>query len=303
MSDQWDVGGLARDYIVPPFSVLDTRSGLWRDRKAAWDAKGLTSGDGRKDDNLGGLSTLPSDFDTAGQSIFDPVLAELAVRWFSHDGWHVLDPFAGGSVRGIVTELSGRRYTGIDLRPEQVDANQRQATAIGCSPTWIVGDSRRVRSLVDDQYDMLLSCPPYFDLEVYSDDPADLSNAGDYDTFLADYQHIISESCALLRPNRFAVWVVGDLRDPKTGMVRGLVPDTISAFRRAGLALYNDAILLNQVGTMAMRAPRQFKASRKMGRIHQYVLVFAKGRPKLSEWGLGDIGAIEPQLSMFGDAA
>ena len=57
---------------------------------------------------------------SSGTSIFDPVLCELAYRWFTPPAAHILDPFAGGSVRGIVAAKLGRRYTGIDLRAEQI---------------------------------------------------------------------------------------------------------------------------------------------------------------------------------------
>ena len=65
-----------------------------------------------------------------GTSIFDPVLAELAYTWFSPVGGTIIDPFAGGSVRGIVASKTGRDYIGVDLRPEQVEANERQAEDI-----------------------------------------------------------------------------------------------------------------------------------------------------------------------------
>ena len=63
---------------------------------------------------------------SSGTSIFDPVLCELAYRWFSPPQGIVLDPFAGGSVRGIVASHLGRKYTGIDLRSEQIIANRAQ---------------------------------------------------------------------------------------------------------------------------------------------------------------------------------
>jgi hypothetical protein len=63
---------------------------------------------------------------SAGTSIFDPVLAELLLRWFSPPGGLVLDPFAGGSVRGVVTAMLGRRYLGIDLSEAQIEANREQ---------------------------------------------------------------------------------------------------------------------------------------------------------------------------------
>ena len=48
----------------------------------------------------------------SGTSIFDPVLCELAYRWYCPPGGVILDPFAGGSVRGIVASKLGRRYVG-----------------------------------------------------------------------------------------------------------------------------------------------------------------------------------------------
>src|SRR5574337_294332 len=63
----------------------------------------------------------------SGTSIFDPVLCEIAYRWFSPPGGTVLGPFAGGSVRGIVAAKLGRQYIGGELRPEQVEANRAQA--------------------------------------------------------------------------------------------------------------------------------------------------------------------------------
>jgi hypothetical protein len=69
---------------------------------------------------------LPDSEISSGTSIFDPVLCELAYRWFSPPAGRVLDPFAGGSVRGIVAAALGRSYVGIDLRVEQIAANRAQ---------------------------------------------------------------------------------------------------------------------------------------------------------------------------------
>ena len=115
-----------------------------------------------------------SDAPTAsGTSIFDPVLCEIAYRWFCPPGGTVLDPFAGGSVRGIVAARLGRPYVGIELRAEQVGANQAQADLAGDpSPRWIAGDSRDLARLAAGiEADLVFSCPPYWNLERYSDDP------------------------------------------------------------------------------------------------------------------------------------
>src|SRR5690625_3376786 len=66
-----------------------------------------------------------------GTSIFDPVLCEIAYRWFSPPEGVVLDPFAGGSVRGIIASRLGREYVGIELRAEQVEATEGHAATGG----------------------------------------------------------------------------------------------------------------------------------------------------------------------------
>lgn len=246
-----------------------------------------------------------ADTTAAGTSVFDPVLCECAYRWWSPPGASVLDPFAGGSVRGLVAAYLGLQYTGVELRPEQVDANRAQAVRMGVAPHWVVGDSTQLDTLLPDDYqcDMLFTCPPYYNLEVYSDDPADLSNLPTYDAFLSAYRQVIVQAVARLRPDRYAVYVVSDVRD-KGGMYYGLHSDTIRAFADAGLRLYNDAVLINSYGTLPLRVGAQFDAGRKLGRAHQNVVVFAKGKPEPRDWTLRmDVGQPpSPQLSLWDDA-
>lgn len=222
----------------------------------------------------------------AGTSIFDPVLCELSYRWFSPNGGTVLDPFAGGSVRGIVASRLGRAYTGVDLSERQVEANRIQAGAIANTPIpeWIVGDS----SAVDlPAADYVFSCPPYFDLEVYSDDPRDLS-VMKWEAFLDVYRTIIARCAAALRENRFATFVVGDIRAPG-GHYRNFVGETVRAFADAGMPLWNEAILVTAVGSLPIRAGKQFVSSRKLGKTHQNVLTFVKGNPVEAVAACGEI--------------
>jgi len=134
---------------------------------------------------------------------------------------------------------------------------------------------------------MIFSCPPYADLEVYSDNPADLSNMK-YPEFLDAYREIIKKSCDLLKEDSFACFVVGEVRDSK-GVYYNFVSDTIAAFQDAGMKYYNEIILLNQSGTGALRCERQMKASRKVVKTHQNVLVFVKGDAKKATLKCGDI--------------
>lgn len=215
--------------------------------------------------------------------MFDPVVCEVMYRWFNIDGGRILDPFAGGAVRGLVAGALGMPYFGNDLRPEQVDANRETLKQFKMetspAPTWTIGDSRNIDSILQEQgedapFDMIFSCPPYADLEKYSDRADDLSNM-EYEDFLAAYQEIITKSCRLLKDNSFAVFVVGEVRDHK-GIYRGFVQDTIKAFQQAGLQYYNELILVTQVASSAMRA-RLSMVNRKPSRVHQTCLAMYKG--------------------------
>jgi hypothetical protein len=220
---------------------------------------------------------------TTGTSIFDPVLCELAYRWFCPPGGYVLDPFAGGSVRGIVAARLGRHYTGVDLSAPQIEANRSQGETLCADatlrPVWHCGDSATIRTICPDVHaDFLFSCPPYGSLEQYSDNPKDLSTFTK-DQFNTTYAHIIKEALSLLKNDRFACFVVGDYRD-KTGCYCNLPGVTIAAFAEAGARLYNYAILVTAVGSLPIRVSRQFPIGKKLGKTHQDILVFVKGDPK-----------------------
>ena len=298
-------GNLSDRFMIPPFTVLNAREGWWQDRKRAWLALGIESETGRdakcnaSGQTFKGSKSAESDLLTNQTSIFDPVLCEIAYRWFSPVGGLILDPFAGGSVRGIVASKLGRQYIGHELRQEQVDANRAQGSEL-CGdeehpPAWTCGDSRNIdTTCADVEADMVFSCPPYADLEVYSDDPKDLSTMK-YSDFRAVYFEIIKKACDRLKPDSFACFVVGEVRDKKGNYI-DFVGDTVQAFRDAGLHYYNEAILVTCVGNTSLTTSRNFPIARKLGKTHQNILVFVKGSGKKAA---DRCGAVDVDESMF----
>lgn len=284
-------GPVADRFGFPPFSVLDARSGEWQDRKRAWARVGIRGEVGRDAASIhcptSATTAVPLE-DANFTSIFDPTLCECAYRWFCPDGGQIVDPFAGGSVRGIVAGMLGRRYWGCDLREEQIEANNAQADEIApdVRPVWVCGDAMTVLDEAPDA-DFVFSCPPYGDLEKYSDDPADLSSM-EWHTFKAAYSRIILRSVKKLKQDRFACFVVGDFRD-KRGFYRDFVSTTISAFRDCGAELYNEAILVTSIGSASMRVTKQFQSGRKFAKTHQNVLVFCKGDWRKASEACGNI--------------
>jgi hypothetical protein len=241
--------------------------------------------------NEKGLSGLSSA--QTGTSIIDPVLCEIMYRWFAPPGGHVINPTAGEATYGIVAAHLGYKYTGVEIRPEQSESNREQAREIGVAPVWIDGDGRDVDKLITEPADFIMCCPPYADLEVYSDDPRDLSTM-EYDEFLTVYRDIIANSLRVLKQDRFACFVVGDVRD-KRGVYRNFPAATTRAFVDAGAELYNEAVLVTAIGSLPIRVGRQFEAARKLGKTHQNVLIYVKGDPRKATAACGPVETWMPE--------
>ena len=291
----------------PPFSILNTIDWTWQRRKDEWETAIRSSRVGR--DTKRYNATPTNVFSARGVSAkkpesvseFDPYLCELMYRWFSREGDIILDPFAGGCVRGIVASILGREYVGFDLSQKQVDANYYQKAEIlkkydGISGDshWFYGDSEFVMSDVLKDYNMVFTCPPYYNLEKYSNNPNDLSNMPTYKDFLRKYGAILKCSADLLSEDSFFVIVVSEVRadqqDLTNSQYLGLVPDTIKILQDScGLHYYNEIILENAIGSLPIRAPKSFDKTRKIGRHHQNILVFYKGKIEHIESKFGKV--------------
>jgi len=143
-------------------------------------------------------------------------------------------------------------------------------------PVWYVGDAAKMDDILSASIkpDLIFTCPPYHDLEQYTDDMDDLSNMS-WGSFKRIYTDIITKALIRLKPNRFACFVVSEIRD-EGGAYKGLVPLTISAFINNGARYYNELILVNVAGSLPIRIAGQF-THRKIGRTHQNILIFYKG--------------------------
>ena len=276
---------------------------------------------------------LPESSSLNGTSVFDPVLMEFLCKSFVPRPGHrnvrhrpvvVVDPFAGGVVRGWVAGALGLLYIGIDVSQRQVDANEAQVgppmymhthahahahaaqvhtharlvdateAQVGPAgkvdfehrPCWIVGDGESIDRLVtaelerrglEPHADALISCPPYYNLEEYRAGPNDLSGAPTYEAFLLKYKRVIANAVKLLRHKALSVFVVGDVRDRKTDAMYTLHHDTVGAFKQAGCAMHQDAVLTTAIGTGAMRATKTMSAGAKLVNMHQNVVICVKG--------------------------
>lgn len=289
------IESLAEQYLIPPFTILDTNSGEWLNRRKYWINRKVKAETGIQLDEVEETNSfrncgLKSAIKIASEAVFDPVLCEVGYTWYCNNPntsknytegrkGRIIDFFNGSCVSGIVATMMGYDFTGIDIRETVIKQNYEHAKSIGLNPlpNWLIGDSNKVLDelVFEEEYDLLFSCPPYADLVEYSELEGDISNKP-YDKFLELYRSIIYKGCALLKSGGFAFIVIGDARD-KNGNLYGIIPDTVTAFKDAGMYYYNSAILRNSAGTAALRARGTFvRGKGKLVPIHQNILIFLK---------------------------
>tara|TARA_R100001510_G_scaffold57610_1_gene66422 strand:+ start:2615 stop:3877 length:1263 start_codon:yes stop_codon:yes gene_type:complete len=263
---------LQDSFVISPFTILDSRQGYWKERKSAWHELIKDKGESRQNKLTGIMSGTNN-----GVSLLDPVLAEICNKWFGLENCNTFDCFAGDSVFGFVSDYMGNKFTGIELRQEQTDLNNSRLK--GSKSKYICDDGQNVlKHIKANTQDLLFSCPPYFDLEVYSELKNDASNQKEYADFLKILDTAFSNSIKCLKDNRFAFIVVGDLRD-KNGAYYNFPNDIKNIFIKNNMILYNEMVLVEPLGTLPQRV-RRYMINRKVGKCHQNVLVFYKGDTK-----------------------
>lgn len=257
---------LEQKFIAPPFSILNANMGWWKEKKKRWVHKIQDKGQTRE-------GSIDEGF---GASITDPVLTQFLINNFAPpSSSNIFDPFSGDTTIGFVSGELGHTFTGIEIRKEQVELNTLRTK--GLNVKYICDDGQNILQHVPlDSQDLLLSCPPYFNLEKYSNLPMDASNQKDYSAFMRIIETSFTNSTKALKRNRFAIIICGDIRD-STGMYFNFPMDIICIFKKQGFKLYNDIIYYEPLGSARLRANKFFSASRKVVHTHQNVLVFYKG--------------------------
>jgi DNA modification methylase len=167
----------------------------------------------------------------------------------------------------------GHKYFGIELRQEEVDRIKEQQVKLDKKFDIFCGDSTNDYNF-EEPFDFSYTCPPYYDLEVYSKLENDLSAKSTYDGFLNGLEKAISGVYKALKPGSLSVWVVGNFRDNQ-GHLRHFNGDLVRCAKKAGFSLHDELIFWGASKCASQRCG-QFEANRKSVRVHEYILIFKK---------------------------
>ena len=254
------------DYFgFKPFSIIKPT----KESKAKWNDAYFN--DGEIDERKG--YGVRNDEGVAKMSEFHAGLAENLIKYWSLPGARVVDPFAGRVTRAVVTTQLGREYYGYEITPNTYKRALKHFEKLGINPTLYLGDGTQLSETENQFADMVMTCPPYFDIEKYESVEGQLSDIGDYSEFMEMMDKTAENCFRVLKDGGFCVWVVADFRkDCK------LIPfhsDLIQSFTKAGFDNH-DLIVMENISPFAAMQLAKASAKRYTSKIHEYILVFRK---------------------------
>ena len=133
-------------------------------------------------------------------SRFDNTLMQMVLR--DHEVHGVYDPCAGWGERMLTCAALGIPYVGVDVNEQLVDGYARMQRDYGLSQCrFVLGDAATV-ALEDVEADAVITCPPYGDIELYSEHGAEHYGAHQF----ADWwKRVVAHTTELVRPRLFCV--------------------------------------------------------------------------------------------------
>lgn len=267
----------AKKAYIRPKMDFKTSTSIWHldemMKRRVNDWRRITGEDG----HTGLRSVLRKDgIYTGTYSVFPiPLMEFIIIRYGGEIGNKILDPFAGGPPRAIAASLMGMKYHGVDVRQEQIDENMRTIKNMELENIVYYHDDARYLASVPNDFDVAITCPPYGQVEIYSDDPQDLSTMESYSEFNAAMLLSAYAQFERLKPGAFSCIVVGNFRDKKTGELIDFRGHTVENFKEVGFIFWEDVILSRNFGSAASRAANAWRGQ-KLVRRHEHLLVFRK---------------------------
>ena len=252
---------------------------------------------------------------------FSAVIPYRAIKMYSYVDEIVLDPFVGTGTTLLEARKLGRHSIGLDINPEFLELARRrlenetlveQVTSRGgesgafvqpsllearrrylvnennlhnYEPVMRLDDARKMQMVEDNSIDLIVTHPPYWNAVRISELNDDLSNVGNdqYNYFLSEMGKVFDQFRRVLRPDRVAVIVIGDVMR-KVNDITQLFPihsDFIQLMKDRGFVTWDIFIWETKIrksgGKPVMGSyPYPHKLFSQFA--HNYVLVFRKLR-------------------------
>lgn len=215
----------------------------------------------------------------------------------THEDRVILDPFAGTGATLVAAEMMGRIGIGLDISPAYCElARTRPLPPLpdgGIGPPSPRGERRvycddarhLLRYVAPGSVDLCVTSPPYWDILLrrrtadgkpvrhYGESAADLGKIASYPAFLAALGEVFRQVFEALRPGKYCVVVVMDLR--KEGRFYPFHADVARTLEAIGFE-WDDLIVWDRRHEYNHLRPLGYPYRFRVNKVHEFVLIFRK---------------------------
>lgn len=225
-------------------------------------------------------------------AMFPVALVERLLACFTRNSdMRILDPFVGSGSTLVAAKNLGRGGVGLDLSPEFLElASSRldQGNLFHRDKLFELHlyDARRLTDIVKpNSIDFCVTSPPYWniltrkrtadykDIRNYGDSAADLGRIEDYLEFLRQLESVWEQVHAALRPKKYMVINVMDLRQGPEFIP--LHMDVIAGAKRAGF-VFDDLIIWDRSSEYNNLRALGYPTVFRINKTHEYLLIFRR---------------------------
>lgn len=213
-------------------------------------------------------------------SEFNPTLAKNIISYWSEPNDLIFDPFSGRT-RSFVAYAMNRMYVGCEVSLDVVDYmfDKFEEMSLFSKEDFNVDiihdDCINIKEHYTREFDMIFTCPPYWNLEKYQSVKGQLSDITNYNTFLLELKKRLDLSLTLLKKNGYMCLVVGDFRKNKEYIT--FHSDIINMMKENKSIKLHDVITVQNIpfGTAAYYFGTH-KKNKITAKAHEYILVYKK---------------------------
>ncbi|MBC7091768.1 MAG: methyltransferase domain-containing protein, partial [Nitrososphaeria archaeon] len=233
------------------------------------------------------------------------VVRNLLLR-YSMTGDTILDAFVGSGTTLIECKLLERNGIGVDINKDAImltwdrlnfeynptimktqtilnyteEQNEILLKTEDSKPTIRLyhGDARNLDKINDNQIDLIVTHPPYYNIISYTDkkETGDLSKSSSISEFVTEMEKVAKESYRVLKPGRYCAILIGDTR--KHRYYVPIAYKVMQQFLETGFILKEEIIKLqhNMLGTISWKE----KENDFYLIAHEHLFIFRKPKGK-----------------------
>ena len=226
-----------------------------------------------------------------GLSKFNPAVAYRIIKYWSKPGDVVLDSFSNRGVIALIAGHLGRKgriyeivpsyHAHVDKLFKRLEKSSKKGLfqSVKYDLKAYLGDARECKYTEDNSVDLWCSSPPFYNLERYESVDGQLSDIETYSDFLKSYYKAMKQIYRVLKPGKFAIFVVNDFRRPRApGEKSELIlfsDDTKRLMKKAGFEMW-DIVVNFLYSTPSVIGINKCAEMHRTLKSHEYILVFKK---------------------------